>query len=205
LGGQLIDANNLPGFNNDRGVVWLELLKDLELAGPSNYFNDDDLERFKLGEIGWIIDGSWNLRPLADAIGPENLAIDPWPTYQDGRMSGFIQAENAYLSAKVDEANRRAAILFLEFLISPQSQSMLADSGSFPSNLTFNPTDPVYGPLVLQAAEALASGVAYPLDPNIAIYSLNFDLALRSYFEQNLPPEQALQNAQDAILKEIQP
>jgi len=205
MGGQLIDSNQLPGFNNGQGVAWLQLLKDMELAGPTSFFSDDDLERFKLGAIGWIIDGSWNLRNLVEAIGAENLAVDPWPRYQDGRLSGFVRAENAYLSAQASPEDRRAAVVFLEYLISPESQSLLADSGSFPANQVFNPTVPVYGRLMTQVSRALADGTAYPLDPNIAVYSLNFDLALRAFFEQNLPPEQVLQSAQDAILEEIQP
>ncbi len=66
LGGEFIDLNGLPAFNNGQGIAWLELLKAFDQAGPTNFFGDADLDRFKLGEIGWIIDGSWNLPQLSE-------------------------------------------------------------------------------------------------------------------------------------------
>jgi ABC-type glycerol-3-phosphate transport system substrate-binding protein len=203
LGGQLIDKNHRPGFNNGKGVAWLELLKDFEQAGPTNYFNDDDLERFKLGQIGWIIDGTWNLRTLADTLGADKLAIDPWPTYKDGHLSGYVMAENVYLCAKAQEGDRRAALKFIEFLLMPEAQTRIAESGRIPVSSRINPIDPVYGSLVVQAVQALAGGATYPVGPEMAAYNLSMDLALRAYFEQELPPEQVLQSAQEAVLAEL--
>ncbi len=85
----------------------------------------------------------------------------------------------------------------------PEAQSLLADSGTIPSATVFKGTDPTYGPLVAQVSEALAKGAAYPLEPEFTTYSLIFDQQLRAYFEQDLPPEQVLQSAQDAIMAEL--
>ena len=46
----------------------------------------------------------------------------------------------------------------------------------------------------------MAHGAAYPVAPEINTYSTNLDISLRSFFERNSPPDQALQSAQDAIL-----
>ncbi len=203
LGGEFIDSNGLPAFNNGQGVAWLELLTAFDQAGPTNFFGDADLDRFKLGEIGWIIDGSWNLIQLSEAIGAEKLAVDPWPAYLEGSMSGFVLSENIYLSSKSSGADRRSAVEFIRFMVMPEAQSLLADSVTIPSATVFKGTDPIYGPLVAQVSEALAGGAAYPLEPEFTTYSLIFDQQLRAYFEQDLPPEQVLQSAQDAILAEL--
>lgn len=203
LGGQLIDQNNLPGFNNGKGVEWLRLLKDFEQAGAVNFFSDADLERFKQGTVGWIIDGTWNYRSLADAIGPEKLVIDQWPTYGNGRLSGYVTAENVYLSAKVSGDDQRAAVKFIEYMLSSEAQTLLIGTGRIPASVLASPTDPVYGTLVQQAMTALGQGTAYPVTPDISIYSMEMDVALRDYFSGNLTPEEVLQNAQDRILADL--
>jgi ABC-type glycerol-3-phosphate transport system substrate-binding protein len=203
IGGQLIDDNNLPGFNNGKGVAWLELLKEFELAGPTNYFTDDDLDRFKLGSVGWIIDGTWNLRSLADTIGPDKLVIDPWPDYEGGRLSGYVMSENVYLSSKVEDPDRHAAVKFIQFLVAPEAQTQIAGMGRIPASLRVNPSDPTYGLIIGEAIQALSMGTTYPVSPDMTIYNLQLDVALRNYYTQDLPPDQVLQNAQDAILSEL--
>lgn len=200
IGGQLIDQNQLPGFNNGKGVEWLEMLKAFEQAGPTCYLSDDDLERFKSGKVGWIIDGTWNISMLVDSIGADKLAIDPWPDYQEGQLSGFVTAENVFLSAQTNPGDRRAALAFMEFMVSPESQTLLAEQNRVPSIISISSSDPSRGNLVGQAAAALAGGTPFPNDPLISNYGQSLDLALRSFFEQGLPADQVLQNAQDAIL-----
>ncbi len=203
LGGKLIDENNLPAFNNGKGVEWLGLLKDMEQAGPTNYFSDEDLERFKLGKVGWIIDGSWEMRDLADAIGAEKLAIDPWPTYSDGKLSGYVLADNVYLSARANEQDRNAAEHFINYLTAQEAQFRIAETGRIPASLAVKLKDPPYGELVNLAIEALKNGTSYPVNPAMPVYNLNLDIALRGFFEGALTAEQALQQAQDSILAEL--
>ncbi len=174
-------------------------MKKFEEAGPTDFYSDADLERFKLGKVGWIIDGTWNMHSLADAIGADKLAIDPWPTYQDGRLAGFVTAENVYLSAKAQGDDQIASLRFIEYLLSPEAQTLLADAKRIPAARTITPTDPEYGSLVLQAITAMAHGATYPIAPEINTYGTNLDISLRSYFEHNAPADQALQGAQDAI------
>lgn len=199
LGGQLMDANGAPAFNNEKGVEWLGLLKKFEDVGPTDFYTDADLERFKQGKVGWIIDGTWNMHSLAEAIGADKLAIDPWPTYGNGQMAGFVTAENLYLSAKAQGDDQTATLRFIEYLLSPEAQTLLADANRIPASRTVNPTDSVYGPLTLQAITAVAHGATYPVAPEIGTYSTNLDISLRSFYENNASAEQALQSAQDAI------
>lgn len=203
LKGRLMDEDRQPAFNDPIGVAWANLLLRFSEAGPPNYFTDEDVERFKKGGVGWIIDGTWNLRPLASAIGPENLAIDPWPGYEDGHLSGFVMAENLYLSANTPPETRLTAQKFIEYFISPEAQTFLAETGRIPASSGVSLTDPIMGPLIAQAMAALAGGAPYPVVPEITYYNLNLDIALRSIFEQGVPPGQALETAAAEIRRAI--
>jgi len=208
IGGHLMDENGIPAFNSPQGLAWIELLRRFEEAGPPNYFTDEDLTLFQEGQVGWIIDGTWNLRPLAAGIGPENLAIDPWPNADKGRMAGYVIPDNIYLSAQASPEQRLAAQAFIQYLLSPEAQTVLAEAGRIPTAGGVTLSDPVMGLLVKQAAAAMTNGVPYPSNPAMSLYTLNLDLALRAIFDQNQPPEQALQTAADAIragLAEAQP
>jgi arabinogalactan oligomer/maltooligosaccharide transport system substrate-binding protein len=204
IGGQLMDTNYQPTFNDPFGLAWVKLLKRFEEAGPPNFFSDDDLLRFKEGTVGWIIDGTWNMRSLAEALGPEKLAIDPWPTYEDGHLSGYVMAQNIYLNAGTTGDDLLATEKFIEHLISPSSQAYLGEAGFIPAAKAVQLKDPSYGPLIEQAITALADGAAYPAIPVMTYYNLNMDIALRSVFEEGAEPAEALQSAAQAIMEAIQ-
>jgi hypothetical protein len=64
--------------------------------------------------------------------------------------------------------------------------------------------EPITGPLIAEAMAALAGGATYPPVPQTTYYNLNLDIALRSIFEDGVPPAQALQTAEDAIIADLQ-
>lgn len=202
LGGHLMDEEGLPAFNTPAGLAWVELLQSFSSAGLTSFQSDEDLQAFKEGKVGWIIDGTWNLPGLIDALGPEKLAIDPWPTYGPGRMSGYVQSENAYLNININETQKLAAWKFIEFLVSPAAQAHLGDIGRIPSGSGVNLTNPVSGALITQAMTALANGVPYPHTPYLSIYEVQLNIALQSIFEGSSPGA-ALQIAQSTIQEEI--
>jgi ABC-type glycerol-3-phosphate transport system substrate-binding protein len=204
LGGKLMDENHLPAFNNEFGLNWIDLLKRFEEAGPPNFFTEDDLKKFSEGKAGWIIEGTWRIPELAETLGLEKVAIDPWPTYEAGRLSGYVFPENIYLSTQAKDDDRLAAKTFLDYFLSPEAQTRLAEVGRIPASSGAALTDPVKGPLLAQGMAALAGGTAYPVEPEIVEYNLNLDIALRSIFEQNVPPAEALQIADDNIRQAIQ-
>lgn len=199
MGGQLMKEDGRPGFNDEKGLAWVQLLMRFAEVGPTVYFSDEDLERFKKGQVGWIVEGTWNLRNLASAIGPENLAIDPWPRYEVGRMAGFVTSENLYLSSGIEPEIRPAAQALLNYFISPEAQTLVTESGRLPAIGGVALTNPVLGPLIMQSITALANGVPYLPSDLMTIYALNLDIALRAIFEGQSPPEQALSNAAQEI------
>jgi len=204
IGGQLMDANGQPAFNDAKGLEWTELLKDFEKAGPTTYYNDQDLDYFKAGKVGWIIDGTWNLGALADALGNDKLAIDPWPTYGSGRLAGYVLAENLYLNPHTAGNDLEATQKFIEYFLSAEAQAYLAEVGRIPANQTVVLADTTpNGKLIAQAITALAEGATYPVTPAMQIYNVNMDIALKSIFTGKVPAAQALQTANDEILKEL--
>jgi arabinogalactan oligomer/maltooligosaccharide transport system substrate-binding protein len=205
LGGKLMDEGGEPAFDDRFGLAWIRLLHDFEQAGPTDYFSDNDLELFKTGKVGFIIAGSWKIPELSEAVGPENMVIDPWPAYQDvnlpdARLSGYVQSENIYVSRLVHDENRRAMRSFIEFFLSPAVQKTLADVALIPAN----PSAQVNDQLVAQAMTALAGGTTYPILPEFDIYPANMDLALRSVFQGEVSPAEALRTAQESIVAQLQ-
>ncbi len=205
IGGQLMTAEGLPAFNDASGLRWINLLQSFDQAGAPVFASDEDLTRFEEGNVGMIVEGTWNRQALAEAIGAENLAIDPWPLVGEGTLSGFIQSEGIYLTPRALEEEHEISWMFLKFFLAPESQAMLAEVGLVPA-LSGSPLVwasqkvRIDDPLIAQAMLALMDGTAYPTSPLMGIYSSQMDIALKSIFEGGVPAEQALQTAQNEIL-----
>jgi arabinogalactan oligomer/maltooligosaccharide transport system substrate-binding protein len=195
LGGMLMDDQGDPMFDDEKGVEWLQLLASLSEAGPTEYYSDDDLNLFKAGKAGMIIDGTWNMAGLTKAIGPANLAIDPWPTTGDGYLSGYVRTENVYLSTSATSDDQQAAWEFIEFFLSPQAQSLFARAGRIPAVASTQVSDP----LMSQAIAALAGGTPLPVIPEMEAYWEPMDTALKSVLNEKADPAAALEIARDSV------
>jgi maltose-binding protein MalE len=195
IGGKLMDEHGAPAFDDAKGVAWLELLRSFEKAGPTEFLSDHDLEVFEAGKAGFIIDGTWNMNALSQALGAENLSIDPWPAYQDGRLSGYVKSDVLFLSSKAGESEQAAALKFMEYFLSPPAQLRLTQIDRIPAAGTGKVTDP----LMLQAIAALAGGTTYPSLPQMGTYAAQMDVALRSVLEDGADPASALEAAARAI------
>lgn len=199
FGGSLMDEDNYPMFNTPAGLAWVELLQTFAQAGPPDYFTDNDLDLFRQGRVGFVIDGTWNRYNLAEAIGVAYLEIDPWPVHDHGALAGFVHADNLYLNAKSSEATARLAWLFIEHMLSEESQALLGPTSLIPVvDITLE------SKLADQALNALAGGVTYPIQPQFSVYLDPLDQALRSVFDSGVPREQALQTAEEAIRTALQ-
>jgi maltose-binding protein MalE len=199
LGGQLMDDNEEPAFNNPVGLEWINLLQEFEQAGPTEYLTDNDIALFRQSRVGMIIDGTWNRASLAEAIGVDHLAIDPWPTYANGNLSGYVRSNDVFMSAQASDSQREASWLFMEYLLSPPAQKVLAMVDHIP---VINDVE-VDDPLMAEAMVAMAGGTTYPSIPEMDIYNVQMDLALRSIFFNAIEPVTALQTAQDDIINQL--
>jgi arabinogalactan oligomer/maltooligosaccharide transport system substrate-binding protein len=204
IGGSLLGDDGLPEFNDVKGIEWVNLLQDFELSGATTYLSDRDLELFREGRVGIVIDGTWNLNDLAEAVGEQDLVIDPWPTYGDDALSGYVQSEHVFLNPNISDHNLDATLLFVEYFSSPEAQTILAGVGFIPAVTDLQLTGEASQRHLTQAMIALAGGSGYPVVPEMSIYPAYMDQALRSIFELGAVPQDALNAAEEAILQEIE-
>jgi len=198
VGGNLMTPEGDPAFNDAKGVEWVELIKKFKDAGQVTNYTDDDVNLFKAGKAGIIIDGSWNMSALAEAIGADNLAVDPWPT----PLSGYAQTENIYLNANSVDDVRAASVDFIKFFLSKDAQALLADpakAGHLPATIGVEITDP----LMKQAAVAFEGGTAFPVIPEMGAYWDPMNNMLKKVMDEGADPAAALQEAFDAITAKV--
>ena len=212
LGGSWLDDSGQPTFGSHEFLLalrWLDLLKSFRQAGAVEMNTSRDVSLFQQGKVGFIIDGTWNMTRLAQALGPENLAIDPWPAYGTGRLAGFVQTYSLYLNASTaahPDAELVSALQFMGTLLSPPAQRRLSEVGYIPALKNLQPADP----LIRQAHLALQAGVAYPpaLQGEIRVaYWTAIDTAIRQALSLDhaplATPLEALQIAFQAIARRL--
>ncbi|MBI2846066.1 MAG: extracellular solute-binding protein [Chloroflexi bacterium] len=210
LGGALMDEDGDPAFNDQYGVDWLNLLASFQDAGEVTNYTDDEVNLFKTGQVGVIIDGTWNTSALAEAIGVDNLAIDPWPS----SLSGYVQTENIYLSANALEAARpsgnakfsatdlEASVEFIKFFLSSEAQALLADpskAAHIPAISGVELTDR----LMQESVAAFAGGTAFPVIPEMGAYWDPMNNAVKKVVEEGADAATALQEAFDAVTAKV--
>jgi maltose-binding protein MalE len=183
------------------GLAWLELLAAFEQAGPVEQNSNRDLQLFKAGKAGIIVDGSWSIAALAQAIGAQNLAIDPWPTYRQGRLAGFVQADCLYLNFHAKGEEQAAALQFMGYFLAPEVQTLLAEGGLIPSGVGAQPRDA----LIQQAMAAFSGGTAYPPQPQASVYWNALEMAIYATFTNHISPTDALAQAYRDVLARLQP
>ena len=192
LGGALMTPEGDPAFNTAEGVAWLEMLQEFKALGADNWYNDNDINLFKEGKVGWVIDGTWNLGDFSNSLG-DDLVIDPWPS----DMSGFVQTGMIYLNANTTGDNLAAAKSFMGYLLSAESQAAFyeADGAFIPSNTTVEVTDPLRN----QALEAFSGGTGWIVIPEMGAYWGPTETAILSVLEGEAEPAGALAAAEEAV------
>ena len=205
-GGEWIDPSGQPGFRGPEGECWLGLMRGLSPSGQPAFNTDADLAAFQAGQVAWMVDGTWNLDTIAQAIGPSRLAIDPWPVYEaTGRpLAGFVRTENAYLATDLSQADLEASWTFLAYLLSPEAQQQL----SHPDRARHLPVVQAIGltnPLMAEAMDAITSGIPYPLDPRFALYQQPLERAISTVIRQAGDPTLTLQRAEQELASALAP
>ena len=198
IGGTLMDAEGNPTFNDDKGIEWVEMLKRFEEAGPIENNNDNDITLFLENRVGIIIDVLSNASGLADAIGTENLKIDPWPS----DMSGYVQSDSIYLNANLTGHDLDCGWSFMEFLLSSEAQEIFSDpsmAGYIPAIIGLE----LGNPLQKQASAAFAHGTQFPVIPEMGAYWDPVNNALLAVVELGSDPMEALLAAEEATIANI--
>jgi maltose-binding protein MalE len=198
-GGELMDAQGAPQFDNEAGLCWIGLLKQIFDYGlPVEMNTNVDLERFQTGKVGFIIAGTWDVARLSEAIGEDNLAIDPWPVYENENLSGYIDAEAVYLSDQVAPENQEASRALVRFFLTAFAQNILADpltSAKIPVHSGIEVRDR----LMEETLAAFKVGTPLPAIPQMDYYWDPMNVLIRSVLFEGQDPEQALEKAANQI------
>ncbi len=200
-GGTLFGASGNLAIGNDVGHCWLRLFRSLKDAGEVVFNADDDLALFEANSSAWLIESSLQAPQIAQAVGVDNLAVDPWPVYGETgeRLGGFVWTENIYLLEGSSPANQEASWAFVLFLLTPEAQLILSapdQAGHLPalSGLELD------NRLQSQLIASLSAGVSRPLRTDLDLYLEPLEGAIRAVVVQGASPELAL----DIALKKIE-
>jgi maltose-binding protein MalE len=199
LGGAWMGMDGNPIFNaNDyrESLEWLDLLRQFDRAGPPQFQSDSDLKLFKERRLGLLVESTSQMYILAGEIDPLNLVIDPWPTYQNGHLSGFVQSEGVFLTPRALQEDDMVSWLFTQYLLSPESQVALASVGYLP---VIKPDElasqnlRIGDPFITQSITAMSAGTGYPSAPEWQLYETRIDLLIQSVIYQGAKTKDALQ------------
>jgi ABC-type glycerol-3-phosphate transport system substrate-binding protein len=201
LGGQILDSDGAPAFNNETGLAWLALVDSFEAIGSTEFQGDRDLNLFREGKAGFLIEGTWHLPELTSTLGEDNLAVDPWPRVEGGALSGFVRSENIFMNANAQAQARLAAWEFIEHFFSAPVQERWSDLGRLPAVNHNLPAQRLEREVLI----ALEGGAPYPSHPEFNQYLTTLDVALRSHLYEGVPATRALEAAEEALLQSISP
>ena len=192
LGGQLMDTDGNPAFNNANGVAWLNTLT--QFNDPHSY-QDQDIVAFEQEQIGLVLEGTWNLGRLANEVGHQNLIIDPWPT----GLSGYVMYETLYVRSDLKFEKRSLVTAFLADMLSEPLQTALAQRGQIPvvSDATVTIDH------VTQAQAAFATSHPLPIQAEMAYYWEPLTNAINSVVDDGLDPAAALEAASAEIESDL--
>lgn len=197
-GGSMMFQTGYPAFNNQAGICWIDLLESFDDAGAVTFNSEDDLERFKSGGVGIIIDGTWNIEVLVESLG-DKLVVDPWPVYQNRHLSGYVWSEVLYVNPNLSVDDVKELKVFFQYLTTPEAQSVLARYGLIPV-ITDLETE---NPIISQAIKTLSLGTPYPVIPEIELYFEPLFDAFQAVFTEGVGASEALQSAADEIIESV--
>ncbi len=193
--GVVVGPDGLPAFAGSAGVCWLQLVKALP-GDPIEYYSGENDALFREGAAPYLVDGTWSIESLTAALGPDVLVIDRFPRVDSGRLSGLMQTEAVYLASGVEPEVRSAALAFVRYLVSVESQTELAKVGRVPVIPGLD-----VGGLVGQAGRSLDSGTALP--PMGGCYWGPLEDAIVAVLSGETEPLAALESAQATIAAEV--
>jgi multiple sugar transport system substrate-binding protein len=203
-GGEILLPGGEPGFAGRPGTCWLALMAQLARAGPVTFNSESDRELFEAGRAAWMFEGTWALDELALAVGPENLAIDPWPIYEvtRTRLAGYVRTENVYMAAGISPEDREASWEFLRYLLSSEVQQILArphGAAHLPTAVGIYLPDP----RMSQAMAAVLQGVPYPISPEALQAGEPLERAIFAVLRQGTAPDFAIRRAVSEVRRDL--
>jgi len=198
-GGTLLRAGGGLAFDQATGLCWLDLLSRFRQVGKPVFRSAADRVTFAAGHSPWLIDTTDALPEIAQALGADNVSIDPWPVTQDGlQLSGYVWTDNVYLASRIAPADMDANWALASLLLGAEEQARharTAGSWFLPVLASVPPTEP----LAAQAQDVLLTNTAMPLASNLEVYVVPLERAVNSVVGQAGDPVEALRRATEII------
>jgi len=176
--GELLGMDGELALNLRAGECWLKILQQLREAGQVTLDTEDDLNAFLAGQAAWLVDGSWNSRRIMEALGPEQVAIDPWPMYSptEKALSGYAWTRNIYFSAGVEEQDFNASWILARYLLTPEVQEDIARS-TFGQHIPVLKSVPTTEKWLQEMMIAMGMNITLPVYPEFSIFKEHLQLA----------------------------
>ncbi len=150
-------------FNSEPYIETAKYLAELVKAGafPDNFNSLEDTEGialFRTGKAAMRYNGTWELPDHITALG-DNLGIMNWVTMPSGkgkRNEGWLTVQNEAYAIGAASKHKAEAAKFLEFMLSPERQKVLAEAGFMTAlNVPFDKTK--LNPVVAEITAVLSS------------------------------------------------
>jgi multiple sugar transport system substrate-binding protein len=203
MGGQVVDKDitTATGYiNGEASVAAFTLLKDLYDRGcisPNLLGGGIPTDAgHATGKYAMIIDGPWMVDIYKGNYPDFKVNFAPIPTGPDGTNSSVVGGEDVVVFD--GSQNKEAAMKWAAFLLSEESQKMMAEVGVVPtlSALVGDPAMPEYFGVFLEQLKTAQARVPHPKWSDM-------DNAINNAFQRMLRGEQTPQEALDQAAEEI--
>lgn len=203
MGGQVVDADitTATGYTNgEASVAAFTLLNDLHNDGclSPNLLGGGigTADGLATGTYAMIIDGPWMVDIYAGNYPDFEVNFALVPTNAEGDTSSVVGGENVVLFVDSDVAD--AATTWISFLMSEESQKMMAEVGVIPtlSGLAGDADMPDYFDVFLDQLQTAQARVPHPGWSDM-------DNAINNAFQRMLNGDQTPQEALDQAADEI--
>jgi multiple sugar transport system substrate-binding protein len=198
-GGNLVDANMNPIFNQEPGVMALQYIVDLvkkyKVTPPGvtgwQYANADDA--LKSGKLGMVQFGSWIIGNYKEANVPWKLGIGAMPKGPAG--NGVISAATLYMVPNTSQ-HQEEAINLLKWIVSRQNALRWATTLDHEPIDKYTATDPHFTtPLFKPFTDSLPYASAQPQTPAYNAVNQAITQAIQQALLGQAQPQAALNTA----------
>jgi len=211
-GADLVDADAQSiTVNSPEAAAGVQTAQDLVKSGAAVKPVANDpygtmMTLFKEGKVAMIINGPWEVAGIADDPkfgGIENLGVAPVPAGSAGQGAP-VGGHNYVVWSGMDEAKADAAIAFINFMSSAESEAFIADElGLLPGNA--DAYDLVTNERVALWADAMAVAKPRPWIPEGGQFFAALDTMGTQVMIQNKPVQAALDEVADTYKSEVVP
>ena len=203
MGGKIVDEGitTATGYvNGAESVAAFTMLKDLYDQGciSPNLLGGGigTADGHATGKYAMIVDGPWMVDIYKGTYPDFQVNFAPIPTGPGGTTSSVVGGEDVVIFG--GSANQEAAMKWAAFLLSPESQKMMAEVGVIPtlSGLIGDPALPAYFGVFLEQLQTAQARVPHPKWSDM-------DNAVNNAFQRMLRGDQTPQEALDQAADEI--